>query len=217
MKIPKKIHYCWLGDNPLPELTKSCMETWKEYLPDYEIKLWNEANMPNNQYMHDMLKNKQYAFASDYLRFYALYHEGGIYLDTDMEIIKSLDTFLYNECFLGYESDKFISAGIIGGQKNHSFFHKMMIKIENNYEVNKKEETIPKLITELLDEDVDLKNKLKLYSVDVFYPYNPYRNSVKQLMYKDITKNTYAIHHWNYSWKKSRFEKIISIIKRILK
>lgn len=95
MNIPKKIHYCWFGKGEKPKIVKMCIESWREKLPEYEIKEWNEENfdISINNYVKQAYEAKKYAFVSDYVRLYALYIEGGIYMDTDVEVLKSLDEF----------------------------------------------------------------------------------------------------------------------------
>ena len=94
--IPKIIHYCWFGGNPLPELAQKCIASWKKYCPDYEIKEWNESNFDLNccDYVREAYEAKKWAFVSDYARFWILYHEGGVYFDTDVEVLKPIDTIV---------------------------------------------------------------------------------------------------------------------------
>ncbi len=103
--IPKVIHYCWFGRNPLPKSAKKCIESWRKFLPDYEIKEWNEDNFDVNitPYTTDAYKAKKYAFVSDYARFWILYHYGGLYFDTDVEVIKPLDDIIARGPFMGIE------------------------------------------------------------------------------------------------------------------
>ena len=105
--IPKVIHYCWFGRNPLPPLAVKCIESWKKYLPDYEIKEWNEDNFDvyTNQYTTEAYQAKKYAYVSDYARFWALYNEGGVYFDIDVEVIKPLDDLISKGSFMGCEKD----------------------------------------------------------------------------------------------------------------
>lgn len=105
--IPKVIHYCWFGRNPLPELAVKCIESWKKYLPDYEIKEWNESNFDVNiiPYTKEAYEAKKYAFVSDYARFYILYYHGGLYFDTVVEIIKHIDDIITKGPFMGCEKD----------------------------------------------------------------------------------------------------------------
>ena len=104
--IPKIIHYCWFGNNPLPSITLKCIESWKKCCPGYEIKLWNEDNFDINccEYAQQAYKEKKWAFVSDVARFKVLNEHGGIYLDTDVELLKQIDPFLGHEGFIGFET-----------------------------------------------------------------------------------------------------------------
>jgi mannosyltransferase OCH1-like enzyme len=118
--IPKIIHYCWFGNNELSDLEKMCISSWEKYCPDYSIKLWNELNSPmDHSWVRESYRHKKFAFVSDYVRFYALNNEGGIYLDTDMLLVKNIDNFLIYDFFIGYEDDFTLSMGIIGAQKGN--------------------------------------------------------------------------------------------------
>ena len=105
--IPKVIHYCWFGRNSLPPLAVKCLESWKRFFPDYEIKEWNEDNFDVNiiSYTAEAYRVKKYAFVSDYARFWILYHYGGLYFDTDVEVIKSMDDIIAKGSFMGCEKD----------------------------------------------------------------------------------------------------------------
>ena len=105
--IPKIIHYCWFGRGPLPELAQKCIASWKKYLPDYEIKEWNEDNFDVNiiPYTAEAYQAKKYAFVSDYARFWVLYKYGGIYFDTDVEVIRPIDDIISKGNFMGCETD----------------------------------------------------------------------------------------------------------------
>ena len=104
--IPKVIHYCWFGGNPLPELAKICIDSWKKYLPDYEIKEWNETNfdLDSCEYIREAYNCKKWAFVSDYARFWILYNYGGLYFDTDVEILNPLDDIIKCGSFMGNET-----------------------------------------------------------------------------------------------------------------
>lgn len=126
--IPKIIHYVWLGKGEMSERAKHCIESWKKYLPDYEIKEWNEDNFDinyNNWTKHSY-ENKKYAFTSDVVRLYALYTEGGIYMDTDVEVYKPLDEFLYEEGFTGFEAVNYPSTATLGAEKGNPVIKKML-------------------------------------------------------------------------------------------
>ena len=164
--IPKKLHYIWLGNNSKPNLMDICINSWREKLPDYEIIEWNESNLDfeneinNNAFLKECLDRKLWAFLSDYFRMKVLYENGGIYLDTDMQIIKSLDEFLEDDFFIGLESEDVISAGIIGAIPHHEVvkdildFYKEDIWNEPIY-------TIPAIITRVLKKKYSFELKFQ--------------------------------------------------------
>lgn len=216
--IPKKIHYFWFGGNEMSSLSKRCIVSWKEKLPDYQIIIWNEDNLPKTAVLAWLfLKEKKYAFASDYARYYILNQEGGIYFDTDIEVVKSLDNLLSYKCFLGYESKDRLNSAVLGAEKNNAFIRTCLKLMEDNYANNE-----PYLIApELANKAAKLigENEFFAFKEDYFYPYNPYDklNQKYQLMYSDITNNTYTIHHWEKKWKMSVFSKIRRLAARYFK
>lgn len=126
--IPKKIHYVWLGKGELSERAKHCIESWKKYLPDYEIKEWNEDNfdLNYNSFVKESYDNKKYAFTSDVVRLYALYTEGGIYMDTDVEVYQSLDPFLEEKAFTGFEDINYPVTATLGAEKENPVIKLML-------------------------------------------------------------------------------------------
>ena len=113
--IPKIIHYCWFGRNPLPPLAIKCIESWKKFLPEYEIIEWNEDNFNLDKWVYtkQAYEMKKYAFVSDVCRLYAIKEFGGIYMDTDVEILNPLDKFLHHNAFSGFESNYAIPTGLM--------------------------------------------------------------------------------------------------------
>ena len=128
MAIPKKIHCVWLGKGEKSERAKLCIESWKKILPDYEIIEWNEDNFDVNcnNWCRGSYNNKKYAFTSDYVRLWALYNYGGIYMDTDVEVYKPLDEFLNEEGFTGFEDVNYPSTATLGAEKGNPVIRKMM-------------------------------------------------------------------------------------------
>lgn len=126
--IPKKIHYIWVGGKEKPENIKRCLATWKEKLKDYEIIEWNESNfdISSHPYTKAAYEAKKWAFVSDYIRAYALDKEGGIYLDTDVLVLEEFGDALENQAFIGFENPNYISAAIIGAQKEHPFIKSIL-------------------------------------------------------------------------------------------
>lgn len=126
--IPKTIHYIWFGYNEKSERAKLCLESWKKYCPDYEIKEWNEHNfdVTINEWCRKAWENKKWAFASDYARLWILYNYGGIYMDTDVELYKPLDEFLNNEGFTGFEDVNWCACATLGAEKGNPIIKKMI-------------------------------------------------------------------------------------------
>ena len=118
--IPKIIHYCWFGNNPLPPIAEKCLKSWQKYCPDYELKLWNEKtfDIRCNDYVKEAYEAKKFAFVTDYVRLWAIYHYGGIYMDTDVEVLKPLDRFLVHPAFSGFEGPQRIPTGIMASEKH---------------------------------------------------------------------------------------------------
>ena len=138
--IPKVIHYCWFGRNPLPESAVKCINSWKKYFPDYEIKEWNEDNFDVNiiPYTKEAYSVKKYAFVSDYARFWVLYRYGGLYFDTDVEVIKSMDDIIERGSFMGVEVpavvDKVVPSvapGLCLGSSSGNSIYKSILDLYN--------------------------------------------------------------------------------------
>ena len=127
--IPKIIHYCWFGGKEMPPLVQKCIKSWKEHLPDYEFKLWNEENFDINssEWCKGAYENKKYAFVADYVRLIALYKNGGIYLDTDEKMEKSLNPFVEKDiAFMGFEDGKVLSMGVMGFPPKHHIIAELL-------------------------------------------------------------------------------------------
>lgn len=210
--IPRVIHYCWFGGAEKSKLMKKCIESWRIYLPDYEIVEWNESNFDIElfTFTKDAYKEKKWAFVADYCRVWVLYNYGGIYLDTDMEVLKNMDIFLNNEAFAGQEDEITIAAGILGSKKNNEFIYKIIQHYNlinfKNYKDKVIEITIPNIITKLAYEEgykksdsiTTIDKYITIYPKEYFYPK---RNSWERA---DISKNTYAIHHYEGTWRSKR-------------
>jgi mannosyltransferase OCH1-like enzyme len=193
--IPKIIHYCWFGGNEKSEFILSCMESWKFYLPDYEIVEWNETNfnIELNIFTKDAYSKKKWAFVSDYVRAYALYNCGGVYLDTDVEIRKSLNSFLVHDAFSGFETTGFPFTAVWGARKNH-YWCQQILKYYDSQTVFS-DITNTKIVSDFLIDNykIDpLKNELQNLGDGIcIYPSNYFC--------MNIEKN-YAVHHFQGSW-----------------
>lgn len=117
--IPKTIHYCWFGRGPKPDSVFKNIESWHKFLPEYEFKEWNEDNFDINQnrYVREAYENRKFAFVTDFVRLYALYTEGGVYMDTDVEVLKTYNPFLHHHAFSGFETDGNVPTGMMAAEK----------------------------------------------------------------------------------------------------
>jgi hypothetical protein len=214
--IPKTIHYCWFGRGEMSPLHKACVQSWKDKLPDYEIKLWDESNVDmKDPFVAHYYKAKQWAFVSDYVRLKKVYEYGGIYLDTDMEVVKPFGELLTQECFFGYESEDFITSGAFGSEKRNDFVGECIDFMLCRHDANKPFLVAPQVITRSF-EAFNNKPSVYLCPVRAFYPFNPYVDDIKQLMYQNVRDDTYAIHHWAKTWEMSFFFKVKRRIQKIL-
>lgn len=209
--IPKKIHYFWFGKNEKNDLIKKCINTWKKEAPDYEIIEWNETNYPIMKDMffaYKMYNQKKWAFVADYARFDILYKYGGIYLDTDMYVLKSLDIFLENKFFIGKEDDEHISAGIIGTIEKNDYILKCKEFYDKNPDIVM---TVPRLLTKIYKEKFVNDKNIKIYEKEVFYPFSA--KTIDKFNHNTPPSDAYAVHMWNYSWGHplNRFFKKIGI------
>ena len=208
--IPKIIHYCWFGGNPLPELAQKCIASWKKFLPGYEIKEWNESNYDVRKitYTAQAYDAKKYAFVSDYARFDILYQYGGVYFDTDVEVIKPMDDILANGAFLGLEKTDSIqiASGLgIACEKEDEMYARILDSYRKSSFLNSDGShnllTVVKRVTDIFEPFGFVKEnrvqKIKgimLYPTEYFCP--------KDLMSGElnITENTHTIHHYDGSW-----------------
>lgn len=215
-KIPKTIHYCWFGRGEKPKLAKKCIKSWKKCLPDYEIIEWNEDNFDinSNLYVKQAYEAKKYAFVTDYVRLYALYNYGGIYMDTDVEVLKPLDIFLQYEAFTGFESEKFCVTGIIGSKKENRMIkdflepYKKLKFINDDGSINQTTNTTSMTDIALkygvkLNNTQQNINSMEIFPKTYFCPLN-YGDSQT-----DFSKNTYTIHHFAGSWLPEEVQKNI--------
>ena len=161
--IPKKIHYVWVGGKEKPKDIQRCIKSWKKKLKDYEIIEWNEENFDINS--HPFTKSayeaKKWAYVSDYIRMYALYKEGGIYLDTDNLVLESLDKFLDNKAFVGFENKDYLYTACFGSEKGHPFIKKVLDYYEGRefeFDSNDQMKAVnTKIVSEILVKDFGCK------------------------------------------------------------
>lgn len=207
--IPKVINYCWFGNNPLDEKSKECIESWEKIMPDYEIKRWDESNydVNKNDFMKEAYKNKKWAFVTDYARLDIIYNNGGIYLDTDVKVLKKFDDLLKLNAFMGFEENNKVNTGLGFGANKGNKIVKENLDIYNKIKYkdglgNFKPTNCPIITTEILKRH-GLKNEnYKIQNIEgvIVFP----REYFAPLDYTsgnlNITEKTYSIHEYGMSW-----------------
>lgn len=214
--IPKVLHYCWFGRGPLDTLSLKCIDSWKKYCPDYQIKVWNEDNFDihQNTFVEEAYAERKWAFVTDYVRLYVLYHEGGIYLDADVELVKNLDDLLsLGGVVTGYQ-DCTIPAAIMLAEKGNPWIYELLSYYDNRHfclpdgrlDMIQNDRiitmiSIKKCGFKMWDSEINFGNVL-LFPAIYFGPNRKSRDKTKTLekQFKLSKKKTYAIHHGNGSW-----------------
>jgi len=208
--IPKIIHYCWFGRGEMPDLVLKCIASWNQYLPEYEIVVWNEENFDVNQYQYarEAYHERKFAFVSDVCRLYALKTMGGIYLDTDVAFLKPLDdAMLQHVAFTGFEDNLLLSSAIMGSIKGSQWIDDLLFYYYNRsfYLPNGKLDLYPNTesITAFMKVNKSLKIDNTLQAIDGYctiYPSDYFSPKSWKTLKINITENTYSIHHFAASW-----------------
>lgn len=210
--IPKIVHYCWLSNDPIPEKLKTCMESWKKKLPDYEFILWdsNKFNINSSLWVKQAFENKKYAFAADYIRLYAIYNYGGIYMDMDIEVLKSFNDLMNESYFLGYElEEEGIEAGIFAAAQGSMWLkdcldyysNRQFLDSEGHYDMN----PLPQIMYNCLRKKHKLicRTSTRITSsmpyIEIF-PRDYFTAKSFQTGIITVTSNTYTIHHFAGTW-----------------
>ncbi|WP_294617827.1 glycosyltransferase family 32 protein [uncultured Bacteroides sp.] len=209
--IPKLIHYCWLSGDAIPEKLQRCMDSWKKHLPDYEFVLWdlNRFDIRRSLWVQQAFEARKYAFAADYIRLYAVYHYGGIYMDMDVEVLRSFDTLLDADYMFGLETEEGVEAGIFGAKPYNPYIKKCLDyyegrtfrKADGSYDMR----PLPAVMYGILSGNYTILPRatvslgsgldaMSLFPVDYFTAKSYETGKVK------VTKNTYTIHHFAGSW-----------------
>lgn len=201
--IPKTIHYCQYGSRGLSAVGEACFKSWKSVLPDFELRVWNESSggLEDSPYAQAALKARKYAFVADYVRCAALYKHGGIYLDTDIEALRSFEPLLHRQMFLGYEAPGLVGTAVIGAVAGHPLLKRIMDCLDGEARSGRiSYRPGPELITEQLAQFDS--EAVTLYPEEYFYPYNPHTSVAvrKRPLVSNMTENTYCVHQWEGSW-----------------
>ncbi len=207
--IPKIIHYCWFGGAPKPKSVLKCIDSWKKHCPDFEIREWSEKDfdLNQNEYTRQAYEAKVWGFVPDYLRLWIIYHYGGIYLDTDVQIIKNLSPLLKNTAYAGFESQQYVALGLgFGAEPGNPFILEHMKQYDSLQFINEdgslNRTPSPLYTTKLLLEkglkqncnEIQNLPDITIYPIEYFCPKD---NETKKIT---ITDNTYCIHHYSGSW-----------------
>lgn len=223
--IPKVIHYCWFGRNPLPELARKCIASWRKFLPDYEIKEWNEDNFDVNQmkFTQEAYALGKYAFVSDVARVLALNEIGGIYLDTDVEILSSFDDFLGKSSVFGYEMNgKQIATAVILTEPHQKWLQQLLNYYRSHPFIRfwgKLNSTPnPVLFGNVLKSNkVAYDDKMKeLGDSMVIYPTSCFCAKDYATGQLEVTEHTVAIHHYQESWV-IKDDSVVKKMRRLIK
>ena len=209
--IPRILHYCWFGKGKMPELVQTCIASWHTHMPDWEYRLWSEDNFNIESappYLQEAYAAKKYAFVSDYVRLWALEHEGGVYLDTDVEVLRSFDPLLGDTAFIGLEESLALLPGTcVMGCEAHCLWVKDMLSTYNNARFLKEDSSldmttnVQRLGAKMVEGGLKHERKiqylpqwgLRVYTHDYFSPITSTRVMRK-------TRNTYCIHRFAGSW-----------------
>ncbi len=203
--IPKIIHYCWFGGKELPELAQRCLATWADKCADYQLMRWDEStfDIESVPYVKEAYENRKFAFVTDYVRLWAIYHFGGVYMDTDVEVCKSLDEFLSEHAFSGFESYKDIPTGIMAGEKNSPIFKELLDYYTDKHFVKEDGEldltTNVTIFTETFEKKGLIRNNTK-QTIDgfTFYPKGLFCPDDKDRLYRK--EQIFTVHHFAGSW-----------------
>lgn len=230
--IPKIIHYCWFGRTPLPASAQKCIASWRKYLPEYEVKEWNEDNFDVNiiPYTQQAYEMKKYAFVSDYARFWILYHYGGLYFDTDVEVIKSFDDIIERGAFMGLEIDGTkrgekiaINPGLgLGAEVGIPIYQEILKGFANlNYfgsDGQRNNYTMIPMVTDMfLQKGLSANGKVQHLCGITIYPqcyFNPYNGVTGRLQ---LASDTHSIHWYSATWMEPKALWLVKIKRQIRK
>lgn len=209
--IPRIIHYCWFGRGPMPELALKCIESWHRFMPDYEYKLWNEDNfdITSVSYVKEAYESRKFAFVTDYVRLYALYTEGGIYMDTDVEVLKPYDDLLSLPGFTGYEGSKYLPpvTGTMASEAGNEWVKEQLdsytdahfIMPDGSLDTTTNTTRISNIMKRggfISNGEKKVYKDMHIFPVEYFCP----RQTTGEELF---TENTYCDHHFMGSWGKA--------------
>ena len=204
------IHYCWFGRAAKSALNQKCIESWKRVMPQYRLKEWNENISPMEvKYVQRAYAKRLWSKVSNYVRLYALYKEGGLYLDTDIEAVRDFDPLMVGDCFLEFqqrsEGSDWVNTAVMGSVPGHSFLTRCMDATLEGFNRRRRFDRSPEVVTRVLramgirEYGLQMIGGIKIFPVEYFYPY-PYGETFDPACVKE---DTYCIHYWEGTWVKA--------------
>lgn len=221
--IPKTIHYCWFGGKPLPKSSLKCINSWRKFFPDYEIREWNESNFNVNMipYTAEAYRAKKYAFVSDFARFWILHEYGGIYFDTDVEVIRSMDDIVAKGPFMGMENEDAIAPGLgLAVGSGHSIYEWYIEYFRDKHFTSEQPSMIPVLTAKMEEEGWNNKTEIQIIDGITIYPPDYFCPQAMMGAPIVLTDNTRSIHHFDATWLPSHKRLVIKtkqLIRRMIK
>jgi hypothetical protein len=220
--IPRKIHYCWFGPASKNALNHRCLASWRGMLSDYEIKEWNEANsLLDVEYCRACHAKGLWSRLSNYVRMYSLYTEGGMYLDVDVEVIRSFDPLLSHKCFLGFQQQEeqvdWVNSAVMGAVPGHLFLKACMDRTVKTFAESGEFYRSPTIVTALLKEmglavyGLQEIGDVAVYPAEYFYPYPWYGRFSPDC----VTGNTHCIHYWEAARKKQKYGRLLAPLRKL--
>ncbi len=220
--IPKLVHYCRFGNRPITPLVARCLDSWRRFLPEYELKEWNDQTIPREvPYCQAAIDARRWSRLANYVRLYSLHEEGGIYLDTDMEIVRSLDPLLGEGCFLAFQQEQrcedWVNNAVLGAEAGHAFLSHCINYTVEAFERDGVFLRSPTVTTAVL-EQMGLRQygrqrceNVTVLPFETFYPYPWYSRFSPTC----VTEQTYGIHHWEASWYSNPFSRLGHFANRV--
>ena len=223
--IPKIIHLCWMSGDPFPSDIQKCIDSWKRILPDYEIWLWDTKrfDLSTSVWVTEAYDKKKYAFCADYIRMYALFNYGGVYLDSDVEVLRSFNDLLTLPYFIGYESKQYFEAAVIGAEKGNPFIGDVLAYYKDRHFVKENGSLDIQIMPEvmmnvtnskwkrvLINEISDFINDPTIINVFPYDWFSPIDSTGKRYVLR-VSKNTYCIHHFASAWVDWRVKFLVKI------
>lgn len=223
--IPKIIHLCWMSGDPFSSDIQKCIDSWKRILPDYEIWLWDTKrfDLSTSVWVTEAYDKKKYAFCADYIRMYALFNYGGVYLDSDVEVLRSFNDLLTLPYFIGYESKQYFEAAVIGAEKGNPFIGDVLAYYKDRHFVKENGSLDIQIMPEvmmnvtnskwkrvLINEISDFINDPTIINVFPYDWFSPIDSTGKRYVLR-VSKNTYCIHHFASAWVDWRVKLLVKL------